>query len=363
MTTAQEPKLRSYIHRLILFCYFAAFQFVIPAHAVDKKERLEESCFPYFTRVTVESKWIPTLLDGKLTYLEGHKVIVKTQLTKVVCADRFSDGLALFTYQPTHDQETAYIDKFGRIRLSRGKDVRAGRFSEGLTWQIDRSSGLVGFIDKTGKAAISPMFALPAPYLLEKEPSVEDTYIFSEGLSPAYENNSSCKCGYIDRTGKFVIPPTYLQCFPFKDGQARVRLDKHAWRFLDKTGAFAIKSTYENARDFSEGVAAVQEHKTAMGYINPKGDYVIRPRFYLAFDFQEGLAPTKESYSSDYGYISKHGTWAIPPAYSVASPFRDGRANVDRIDSDWTGKHFCTHMQIDQRGNVLHSFPPIPLSY
>jgi len=42
----------------------------------------------------------------------------------------------------------------------------------------------------------------------------------SDGLAPARVDLQS-RAGYVDRTGKWVIPPRYIVAFPFQDGLAR----------------------------------------------------------------------------------------------------------------------------------------------
>jgi hypothetical protein len=66
----------------------------------------------------------------------------------------------------------------------------AGYFSEGLT--PVKLNNKWGFIDKTGKEVI------PIKY--------DNAGYFSEGLAPVKLNG---KCGFIDKTGKEVIPIKY----------------------------------------------------------------------------------------------------------------------------------------------------------
>src|SRR5918995_5572892 len=52
--------------------------------------------------------------------------------------------------------------------------------------------GKHGFIDRSGRIVIPPTF--------------EFAWQFSEGLASAWRNG---RAGYIDRTGKFVVPPLF----------------------------------------------------------------------------------------------------------------------------------------------------------
>jgi hypothetical protein len=80
------------------------------------------------------------------------------------------------------------------------------------------ANGKWGFIDKTGKEVI------PLKY--------DDARSFSEGLASV---NLNGKWGYIDKTGKEVIPFKYDDAWPFSKGRAEVKLDGE-WFYIDKTG-------------------------------------------------------------------------------------------------------------------------------
>ncbi|MDO4441411.1 MAG: WG repeat-containing protein [Moraxella sp.] len=88
--------------------------------------------------------------------------------------------------------------------------------SEGLTkvWQ----NGKYGFIDKTGKAVI------PVQY--------DFAWEFSEGLARVEQND---KYGFIDKTGKAVIPVQYDFAWEFSEGLAKVKLNGETF-YIDKTG-------------------------------------------------------------------------------------------------------------------------------
>jgi WG repeat protein len=83
----------------------------------------------------------------------------------------------------------------------------------------------------------------------------------TDPLFPVVEHG---KWGYIDKTGKIVIKPEYVEAGFFKEGMARVQpfhpLLSKAIRvyFIDTTGKILNMSTiYSYAEDFSEGLALV----------------------------------------------------------------------------------------------------------
>ncbi|WP_462351775.1 WG repeat-containing protein [Capnocytophaga leadbetteri] len=80
------------------------------------------------------------------------------------------------------------------------------------------------------------------------------------------------KYGFIDKTGKEVIPIKYDDAESPSEGLAKVKLnDKYG--FIDKTGKEVIPIKYDYVADFSEGLAEV-ELNNKWFYINQKGECV-----------------------------------------------------------------------------------------
>ena len=79
------------------------------------------------------------------------------------------------------------------------------------------------------------------------------------------------KWGYIDKTGKEVVPCKYDFASSFSDGLAAVNIGavydwtmEHSsmyggkWGYIDKTGKEAVPLKYDTAYDFSDGLARVK---------------------------------------------------------------------------------------------------------
>lgn len=80
------------------------------------------------------------------------------------------------------------------------------------------------------------------------------------------------KYGFIDKTGKEVIPIKYDDAESPSEGLAKVKLnDKYG--FIDKTGKEVIPIKYDYAEGFSEGLAQVKLNNKWF-YINQKGECV-----------------------------------------------------------------------------------------
>jgi len=81
------------------------------------------------------------------------------------------------------------------------------------------------------------------------------------------------KVGYIDKTGKEVIPLTFEDAMiPFAEGLAAV-IQKGKYGFIDKTGAWVIQPQFEKAKSFSHGYAKVSDGGDWY-YIDKKGNRV-----------------------------------------------------------------------------------------
>jgi hypothetical protein len=80
------------------------------------------------------------------------------------------------------------------------------------------------------------------------------------------------KWGFIDKTGKGIIPSLYHDVGNFSEGLARVKY-KGKWGFINKTGYAVISFKYKDAKDFSEGVAPVKT-KGEWIYIDKTGKEV-----------------------------------------------------------------------------------------
>ena len=81
---------------------------------------------------------------------------------------------------------------------------------------------------------------------------------FSEGLAAVLSFN---KIGFIDRTGKVVIEPLFRETKGFSEGLAAVKIigsdGQYVWGYIDRTGRFAITPQFKEARPFAGGLAHV----------------------------------------------------------------------------------------------------------
>ena len=189
-----------------------------------------------------------------------------------------------------------------------------------------------GFIDQTGKTIIPLCF--------------DKVGAFSEGLA-RFERDGSW--GYIDASGAVIIEPRFPWAEEFSEGLARVQMSgmplgyNGQWGFIDKSGGVVIPPDYktrfggknniggDDQEDaFHDGLAKVEvDRKT--GFIDKTGKVVIPAEFTYAYPFSEGLAAVTKSPTGDdgWGYVDTIGKWVIAPQFSWASSFQDHLAPVN----------------------------------
>jgi len=194
-------------------------------------------------------------------------------------------------------------------------------------------NGKYGFIDKTGKIVIPPQFQ-----------GVDD---FSEGLAKIYVGGEF-DTAYIDETGRTIIAPKFDIGSDFSEGFAWVGFDPekkpykigphtyyssqctHCFNynigFINRSGEFITEAVFKSAGDFSEGLALVETRENKYGYIDKTGKFAIQPTFDWADDFSEGLAAV--FVNGKYGFVDKTGKMVVKPKYTKAGKFSEGLAYV-----------------------------------
>lgn len=165
-------------------------------------------------------------------YIDGDCNVVIPP--KYEIAEDFSEGLACVA-EPGWVYGYKFIDTNGEVVISLEDGISVcGYFQEGLC--VVRVDGKYGFIDRTGKMVIPPKF--------------DCAYGFDRGraLVSFGESESGDNSGIIDRTGRFIVPPKY-NSFDYywytEDGLLRLR-DVNEIHYFDRTGKqiWPKKKTY-----------------------------------------------------------------------------------------------------------------------
>jgi hypothetical protein len=324
---------------------------------------------------------------------ENGKVVIEPQYQAVVDYPRFMNGLALVIKRGEKGLR-GYIDKSGKVVIP-FQYYMAMHFYDDITTTYspaaaDGSSQLKwSIIDKEGKVLVD---ALPNHHSYE-------TY-FVEGLA---SNQVQFKVGYIDRTGKNVIEPKFIENRNFSDGMAAVKGEtptgEFKWGFINKDGKLVIDYTYSNEpKPFSNGRAFVLSNDFKWGIIDKEGKLIVEPKFKQVFPFsenlavvsvydqknyfeewqiidvngkviksypkpkkdderitfwsgfQEGLAIVHKGYGMKHCAVDKSGKEVFKPMYRKINPFNSGRAYAEYFD-DKTRK--VTYGYINKKGNFV----------
>lgn len=162
----------------------------------------------------------------------------------------------------------------------------------------------------------------------------EEVGSFSEGLARVRVNG---KAGFIDKTGKIVIAP----------------------RFVD-VGGFDVLSD-DLRHGFSDGLVAAKIGNYPdfyEGFINHSGVFVIQPQRLLLTFFSEGLAIFSSLYDDDFkeGFMDKHGIEVIPAEYDYACPFSEGLAVVKKRNQHYVFIDKMGRVVLEKTKNIVFSW-------
>lgn len=215
-----------------------------------------------------------------------------------------------------------FKDKAGKVVVPANKYEACGEFVDGLAYvghivkpNVMYEGGgykhVQGFIDKTGKLVI------PVKYDVADGMEGGDYKNFSEGLVLTYKNGLY---GYMDKQQKLVIPHKYEHALDFSDGAAVV-LDNGLFGAIDKTGKVIVPIKHIYVGSFSSGLApiAVENSKgeNRYGFINKKGEVVIKPVWMEVYGFSESLAAVRlgNDNASKWGVINTKGDYVVKPKH------------------------------------------------
>lgn len=254
----------------------------------------------------------------------------------------------LLPYPLPPDSRYGYISRGGEIRIP-ARFLLATPFSEGLAAVSFRKlSGPRrrdprdwGCIDPSGTVKVQPRFS--------------SIGAFSSGLAPASLGD---RHGYINRRGRFAIPPRYSSaaCFAHDIAVVTQKASGSKQGIIDTRGRWIVRPslTWANIEEaFGAGrFPACKDGR--VGFLSPSGNWLIEPAFEGAGRFSSGLAPADSK--GKLGYIGLDGKWVIEPQFIAAEPFCEGFAVVARTSG--TGARYgvitpkgqflvrCTHQFI-----------------
>ena len=232
--------------------------------------------------------------------------------------EQFSEGMAVVTDK----NGKGFVNRSGALVVPTQYE-EAEAFSDGLA-VVKKTDGTYAYIDQTGKIVIDASKYRYVDY-------------FSEGMARVWKiEGDTRKYGFIDQTGKEIIPCQYDWVGHFIDGITYVLQDQQLWT-MDKTGK---KLNYLTDAEHSVSYASDDILKVEKILDFPGGDHEHMNTYYdkngeisyetylLKAGLSEGLAPYRDEKTKKYGYVNESGAWVIAPAFDVAEKFEDGYAVV-----------------------------------
>jgi len=236
------------------------------------------------------SQRLASVSSGKVSgYIDKTGKMVFT-LDPMASGSSFSEGFAGVSVGLGKKEMAYFINPAGQ-RAFPSTYYMVNNFYDGLA-NVSKDRDKVGYIDRTGKLVI-PFQAGAASR-------------FSEGLAAFDLPND--RVVYIDKTGKTVITGNFGRAEPFSEGLAAVQLKTDpnstrtvntpngtvkilntGWKYgyIDKTGKVVIPAQFEDAGQFIGGLARVCRESTAAvdffgnkkpcGYIDATGKFVWPP--------------------------------------------------------------------------------------
>jgi hypothetical protein len=153
-----------------------------------------------------------------------------------------------------------FLDTNGRVAIDLGAHADAGDFREGVApvRQGEYLKGRTTFIDKNGRELFSV-----AGHAEEFSEGMALLRIKPDKPDPVASNEQELH-GFIDRSGKVVIPPQFAEAEPFSEGLAAARLKRttvwgmgNAWGYIDESGKFVTELQFNQAEPFYDGIARV----------------------------------------------------------------------------------------------------------
>jgi hypothetical protein len=210
-------------------------------------------------------------MDYKWGYVDASgNVVIPYQYE---WAESFSDGVARVESEESGVFSSIYIDKTGKTvepptkTDSGGVEATDPQYSEELK-RVQNDDSTWSYIDETGKTVLSGLAYYKVGDFHDGRavavglPGEDDYYDGVDDGGGRRVNQFNLKFGYIDKTGKLVIPTIYNYLDgiggnalgDFNEGLARVYLD---WEpmYIDVDGNIIISDLHDCATSFKDGIA------------------------------------------------------------------------------------------------------------
>lgn len=187
-------------------------------------------------------------------------------------------------------------------------------------------NGRWGYADRSGKVIIAAQFDAARPFA----DGLAQVGVVDEEL-PEVLGRPNLKWGYIDESGRVLVELRYAVLRRFSENLAAAALldtkkpekpfsgraferRNLTWGYVDKSGREVIPFQFLDAGDFAEGLSQVNVGKVSKSMCNTPGNY---------------------------GYIDQTGAFVIQPQFTTAAGFKTGRARVSIGQIRYLGRCLC----------------------
>lgn len=314
-----------------------------------------------------ETGIIKVLLDGTAFNFNGVSTFATSEGVRLTSLDfdyisDFREGLAVVGIS---GRGYGYIDTSGKIVIP-AQYEKANDFSNGRASVM--KNGIWYFIDGAGKK-------IPTGSTIEGK--YKRTGEFCEGMCRVslldidfedlayYSDNSGIAgvWGYVDETGKEVIPPQYIYAEDFNDGIAivckgewtknekwnnrensdRYWTEEELWGAIDKTGKEVIPCIFNEIRRMQDTPDVFAAHIGDLddgkwGIIDRTGKWIVEPVFYdVGYEYNDDLFIFYEEAEQEKDeligiYDAKQKRVLLEPQFQYVTFIQDGNIRVEVYD-------------------------------
>jgi hypothetical protein len=274
-----------------------------------------------------------------LTYSATDKLLLAEKGTQYGIIDltgkwMFEKVKTVFTlYTPRYGMVLCKVSgKYGFLDL-KGNEVIVTRYegaydftSSGMAQVYKKKEGssniyLYGYIDKKGTELIPNKYEVLGG--------------ISQGLIVAKDPETN-RYGYLDRTGKWIIQPVYLSALSFDNfGGAWVKMTDDKYHYINKAAKDfgTLDEKGSSTPVFGKDGLALFEDISYPYYLIDKTGKQLKKLddidvYYLAY---EGMTPYKSKTNKKYGCFDLDGNKVIPDEYDGFAGYVDGVCRVQKI--------------------------------
>jgi len=222
-----------------------------------------------------------------------------------------------------------FINSKGEVAIDLSGYDSANPFSEGLA--VVEKNGKFGYIDTTGKVVI-PIKYLAASDFYSGEASVETVsdYLYINKLGETVESDYGYDNGETSEDSDYYVISTGY----YGDSGVANR----------KTDKIVLKAEYSSVTDYGNGIFELMDDNYNYGFFNANTGTIVTPAYEYITIYSDSGTVLVESEDSLYGMLDFNGKVIVEPKYDYITEVVDGLYEVQKDYS---------YGIIDSEGQVL----------